>query len=98
MQALVLVGDNVCEDQHGDDFGDNGQDGDDENKGDGEKINLWAQHRHWPLFQEDSRLWGEINQLNEMCKLAFFVNEWQYVSKHLDKGPFGSFPKIYPFW
>ena len=38
MQALVLVGDNVCEDQHGDDFGDNGQDGDDENKG--EKINL----------------------------------------------------------
>ena len=41
MQVLVLAGDNVGEDQHGDDYGDNGQvgqDGDDENKGDGEKI------------------------------------------------------------
>ena len=69
---MVLAGDNVDEGQHsddyplGDDYGDNGQDGedgDDENKGDGEKINLWAQHRHWPLFQEGSKLWGEINQL-----------------------------------
>ena len=49
MQALLLAGDNVGEDQHGDDYGDNGEDGedgkdgqggDDENKGDGEKINL----------------------------------------------------------
>ena len=40
MQALVLAGDNVGEDQHDDDYGDNGQDGDDENKGDGDKINL----------------------------------------------------------
>ena len=67
MQVLVLAGDNVGDDYpQGDDYGDNGQDGedgDDENKGDGEKINLWAQHRHWPLFQEGSKLWGEINQL-----------------------------------
>ena len=46
MQVLLLAGDNVGEDQHGDDYGDNGedgkvgQDGDDENKGDGDKINL----------------------------------------------------------
>ena len=46
MQVLLLAGDNVGEDQRGDDYGDNGedgqdgQDGDDENKGDGEKINL----------------------------------------------------------
>ena len=46
MQVLVLAGDNVGEDQYGNDYGDNGEDGkvdqegDDENKGDGEKINL----------------------------------------------------------
>ena len=46
MQVLVLPSNNVGEDQYGNDYGDNGedgkvgQDGDDENKGDGEKINL----------------------------------------------------------
>ena len=77
MQVLLLAGDNVGEDQRGDDYGDNGEDsedGDDENKGDGEKINLWAQHRHWPLFQEDSRLWGKLISY-EMCELATWTSD-----------------------